>query len=86
MFGYSFNFIFHNIFQSIGQDISQGSLHKLCMDIDYLFVFHFSYILHIVSVAYLCFLLEGSIQDNDDQHIDSDQLLKCQHQCDLPVT
>ena len=85
MFSYSFNFIFHDIFRGIGQDISLGGLHTLCIDVDYLFVFHLLYILHIVFVTYLCFLLEGSIQDNDNQHIYCDQLLQCQHRCELPV-
>ena len=85
MFSYSFNFIFHDILQGMGQDISQGYLHTLCIDIDYLFIFHLLYILHIhiVFVAYLCFLLEGSIQDNDDQYIYCDQLLQCQ--CELLI-
>ena len=69
MFIYSLNFIHLDILRSMGQDISQGGWHILCIDIDYRFVFHLSYILYIVFVAYLCFLLEGSIQDNDDQHI-----------------
>ena len=85
MFSYSFIFILCDIFRSMAQDISQGGLHILCIDIDYLFIFHLLYILHIVFVAYLCFLLEGSIQDNDDQHIFCDQLQQCQHQCELPV-
>ena len=66
MFSYSFNFIIHDIFRSMEQDISQGGLHIFCIDIDYLIVFHLLYMLPIVFVAYLCFLLEGSIQDNND--------------------
>ena len=41
MFSYSFNFIIHDVFRSMGQDITQGGLHILCIDINYIFVFYF---------------------------------------------